>query len=159
MVLEGGAEMLESTIFVHDSTAEEMDAYSVTTQEDPEEAAETATTAETVGAEVVSWIITEDWVVARRLAVTNVELVLRGVLVGATTTGSVLVITETLVGTTPDYSSLDRRKECIIDKNLIPYHRHQSQHQPLPRPCQGNCMHLTSGESCSHKPMQSWVDQ
>jgi hypothetical protein len=30
IVLDGGAEMLESTMFVHDLTADEMEAYSVT---------------------------------------------------------------------------------------------------------------------------------
>lgn len=41
-MLEGGAEMLESTMLVQDSTADEMEAYSVTTQADPDAAAATS---------------------------------------------------------------------------------------------------------------------
>lgn len=35
MVLEGGAEMLDKTMLVQDFTADEMEAYSVTTQDEP----------------------------------------------------------------------------------------------------------------------------
>lgn len=60
IVLEGGAEMLERTMLVQDLTAEEIDAYSVTTQ--ASEAIEAAATLlETVvGAWVVSGTATEE---------------------------------------------------------------------------------------------------
>lgn len=40
IVLDGGAEILLSTMFVHDATAEEMEAYAVTVQVDPPPTAE-----------------------------------------------------------------------------------------------------------------------
>jgi hypothetical protein len=57
-VLEGGADMLDKTILVQDLTADEIDAYSVTTQADPVTTAVRAVVTgsfetETVEAEVV----------------------------------------------------------------------------------------------------------
>ena len=53
IVLEGGAEMLESTMLVQDLTAEEIEAYAVTTQVVPVPAAE-VTESSTVGAVVTA---------------------------------------------------------------------------------------------------------
>lgn len=94
MVLEGGAEMLERTILVQDSTAEEMDAYSVTTQASAATEA-SATLLETVevGAGVVSGTSAEeDWVVTGRVVFTKVVFVSSGVLVETEGTATVLVI-------------------------------------------------------------------
>ena len=85
--------MLESTMLVQDSTADGMEAYSVTTQADPD-AATSAFEPEEVGAGVVAVISTEeeDWVVDGRVVFTKVVLVSRGVLVAIAGTDTLLVI-------------------------------------------------------------------
>lgn len=105
MVLEGGAEMLERTMLVQDLTAEETDAYSVTTQ--ASEATEAAATLLeiVVGAWVVSGTATEEDWVDDLVVFTKVVLVSTGVLVDTEGTATVLVTAAgAVVGSALDYT-------------------------------------------------------
>jgi len=118
IVLEGGAEMLESTMLVQDSTADEMEAYSVTTQADPD-AATSAFEPEEVGAGVIAGISTEEevWVVDGRVVFTRVVLLSRGVLVAIAGTDALPVIAGAVDGSEEDYCTI-RQTRLLCVRNI-----------------------------------------